>query len=182
MPFGPDISWPNGFRQLDPESRRLLESGYGSGGYPSGGYGTPGHGSGQYDQADPGYGRRLPGRADDSGYWPPAMDDTGYGDPGYSDPTYEDPRSVPGAALPPMGSRASGGYDQQSGYHVPEYREPARPDFGYQQGYVPPLSAPPEIYPVTGAQEVLPETGPQPEPAPGAGRPDGQHGLSRAVV
>ena len=29
-PFGPDISWPNGFRQLDPEARRLLESGYGT--------------------------------------------------------------------------------------------------------------------------------------------------------
>ena len=161
MPYGPNISWPNGFRQLDSESRHLLESGYGSGGYPSGGYSAPGYGSGQYDQVNPGYGRRPPGRASDAGYWPPAMDDTGYGDPGYSDPSYEDPRSVPGAALPPMGGRASGGYDQP-GYRAPEYREPARPEFGYQQGYVPPLSAPPEIYPVTGAQEILPETGPQP--------------------
>src|ERR1700733_5959021 len=40
-PFGPDVSWPNGFRQLDPESRRLLESGYGRG---------------AYDQVDPGRG------------------------------------------------------------------------------------------------------------------------------
>ena len=168
VPFGPDISWPNGFRQLDTDSRRVLESGYGSGGYPSGGYRTPGPGPGQYDHVDPGYGRRPPGRAGDSGYWPPAMDDTGYGDPGYSDPTYEGPRSVPGASLPPgggRGGRASGGYDQQPGYQVPDYREPVRPEFGYQQGYVPPLSAPPEIYPVTGAQEALPETGPQPGPS-----------------
>src|SRR5215472_7873840 len=40
-PFGPDISWPNGFRQLDSEARRLLESGYGRG---------------RYDRVDPGYG------------------------------------------------------------------------------------------------------------------------------
>ena len=53
VPFGPDVSWPNGFRQLDSEARRLLESGYG----------TQGYGRGQYDHVDPGYGT---GRA--SGY------------------------------------------------------------------------------------------------------------------
>src|SRR5579863_3523446 len=167
VPFGPDISWPNGFRQLDTDSRRLLESGYGSGRYPSGGYSTPGnsgpgYGTGQYDRVDPGYGRRQPGGPGDSGYWPPAMDDTGYGDPGYSDPSYEDPHSAGDPALPPSGGRATGGYGQQPGYQVPDYREPVRPEFGYQQGYVPPLSAPAEIYPVTGAQEILPETSPQP--------------------
>src|SRR5260370_4048786 len=30
-PFGPEISWPYGFRQLDPKSRAVLESAYGSG-------------------------------------------------------------------------------------------------------------------------------------------------------
>ena len=31
VPFGPEISWPYGFRQLDPESREVLESAYGTG-------------------------------------------------------------------------------------------------------------------------------------------------------
>ena len=66
--YGPDISWPNGFRQLDPESRRVLESGYGRG------------------AVDPGYG--TAGRG--SGYRAPSNDD--YGDPGYSDPAYDGPR------------------------------------------------------------------------------------------
>ena len=71
VPFGPDVSWPNGFRQLDQESRRLLESGYGR-------------------SADPGYG--TGGRG--PGYRDPASDD--YGDPGYSDPAYDGPRSGSG--------------------------------------------------------------------------------------
>ena len=29
-PFGPEISWPYGFRKLDPESREVLESAYGT--------------------------------------------------------------------------------------------------------------------------------------------------------
>jgi hypothetical protein len=150
--LGPDISWPNGFRQLDPEARRLLESGYG----------TPGYGRGQYDHVDPGYGPggRGPGyrQADPS----PSSDD--YGDPGYSDPAYDGPRSGSGGRTWPgdsRGPRAPGrspasdgpGYGGR-GYHVPDYREPAP---GYQQPY-----ASSDIYPVTGAQEALPATGPQP--------------------
>src|SRR5260370_21722020 len=77
-PFGPDVSWPNGFRQLDPESRRLLESGYGRGVDP--GYGTGGRGPGYRD---------------------PAADD--YGDPGYSDPAYDGPRSGSGGRRRPGG-------------------------------------------------------------------------------
>ncbi len=148
VPFGPDVSWPNGFRQLDPESQRLLESGYGRGGY---------------DHADPGYG--TGGRG--SGYRAPAMDD--YGDPGYSDPAYDGPRGGSGGRGRPGDNRGSGapggspvsdgsGYGSVPGYHVPDYRGPARPDLGgYQQGY-----SAPGIYPVTGAQEALPATGPQP--------------------
>jgi hypothetical protein len=150
--FGPDISWPNGFRQLDSEARRLLESGYG----------TAGYGRGQYDRVDPGYGAGRGPRyrtADPSG----SMDD--YGDPGYSDPSYDGPRSGSGGRGWPAdnrGARAPGsspasdgsGYRTVPGYHVPDYRDPAP---GYQQGY-----ASPGVYPVTGAQEALPATGPQP--------------------
>src|SRR6516165_11714359 len=45
-PFGPEVSWPNGFRQVDPEARRLLEAGYGRS---------------QRDRLDPGYGPGAPG-------------------------------------------------------------------------------------------------------------------------
>jgi hypothetical protein len=98
MPFGPEISWPNGFRQIDSDSRRLLESGYGpashgadnygSGGYGSGGYAVPGSerpGSerGAYDRVDPGYGG-TPGYGHGPGYRQPARDHSGSGDPGYS--------------------------------------------------------------------------------------------------
>jgi hypothetical protein len=149
VPFGPDISWPNGFRQLDPEARRLLESGYG----------TPGYGRGQYDTGGRGSAYRSPDASS-------SMDD--YGDPGYSDPAYDGPRSGSGTRGWPgdqRGPRAPGGspvsdgsgYGGVPGYHVPDYREPARPDYGYQQGY-----AESDIYPVTGAQEALPDTGPQP--------------------
>src|ERR1700719_3937736 len=44
--FGPDISWPNGFRSLDTDSRRLLESGYGRGAYD---HTDPSYGRGTYD-------------------------------------------------------------------------------------------------------------------------------------
>jgi hypothetical protein len=137
VPFGPDISWPNGFRQLDSDARRLLETGYG--------YGA-GRGSG-YRPADSS----------------PSPDD--YGDPGYSDPSYDGPRGGSGGRSWPAdnrGPRAGGssprsdgsGYGTVPGYHVPDYRDPAP---GYQQGY-----ATPDVYPVTGAQEALPATGPQP--------------------
>ena len=168
--FGPDISWPNGFRQLDPEARRLLESGYGASGYGRGQYD---HVDSGYDHVDPGYGAggRGSGVPGVSGYRsspaasPPADD---YGDPGYSDPSYDGPRggasgrSWPGDSRGPRapgGSPASDGpgYGWMSGYRTPDHREPARPEAGYQQGY-----AAPGIYPVTGAQEALPATGPQP--------------------
>ncbi|MGH3284779.1 MAG: hypothetical protein ACRDPD_08875, partial [Streptosporangiaceae bacterium] len=143
VPFGPDVSWPNGFRQLDPESRRLLESGYGR-------------------SADPGYGAggRVPGHRD------PAVDD--YGDPGYSDPAYDGPRGGSAGRSWPDGNRGSrapggspasdgSGYGSVPGYHVPDYRGPSRPDLGgFQQGF-----PAPGIYPVTGTQEALPATGPQ---------------------
>src|SRR5580704_9008108 len=160
VPFGPDVSWPNGFRQLDPEARRLLESGYGRSVDP--GYGR---------SVDPGYGRSVDagygtgGRG--PGYLDPAADD--YGDPGYSDPSYDGPRSGSGGRGRPDGNRGSrapggspasdaSGYGSVPGYHVPDYRGPSRPDLGgFQQGF-----SAPGIYPVTGAQEALPAPGPQP--------------------
>ena len=119
-PFGPDISWPNGFRRLDTDSRRALEAGYGTGGYRTG----------QYDHVDPRHGAGGAGR----GYQQPAVDEYGYGDPGYSDPSYDGPRNP---YTGPM---------RQLGYTGPQRQ------VNYQ----------PDIYPTTGAQEALPDTGPQP--------------------
>ena len=151
MPFGPEISWPHGFRQLDQQSRDVLESAYG---------------------AEPVYQQ-------------PAMDDYGYGDPGYSDPSYDGPRtpyagpSYPGGNGGPRTAAFTGsGYRQPEasvpGYHVPERRDPARPGYpgpGYQpQDFAAPPSGGRDIYPVTGAQEALRDTGPQPSAAPWAGQ------------
>jgi hypothetical protein len=140
-PFGPDISWPNGFRRIDPESRRLLESGFG----PS-----------QYDRPGPGQG----GVGQRPGYPQPATDDYGYGDPGYSDPSYEGPRASRG--VPPEGR---GGFD---GYQVPDFRAPSRPDAGYQPGWAPdiyPATGAQEALTSTGPQSAE-DTWPDREPGP----------------
>ena len=192
--FGPDISWPNGFRQLDADSRRLLESGYGRArdqadpGYGRGPYdqADPGYGRGAYDHVDPGYGTGGPG----SGYRAPAADD--YGDPGYSDPSYDGPRGGSlgsgGRSWPDgsRGSRAPGvpgasggpdGYGSGPGYHVPDYRGPARPDLGgFQQSY-----SAPGIYPVSGAPDARPATGPQPAPDSWTGRESGSARSGRSA-
>ncbi len=150
-PFGPEISWPHGFQQLDQQSRDVLESAYG---------------------AEPVYQQ-------------PAMDDYGYGDPGYSDPSYDGPRTPYAGPSYPGGNGGSrtaaftgSGYRQPEagapGYHVPERRDPARPGYpgpGHQpQDFAAPPSGGRDIYPVTGAQEALRDTGPQPSAAPWAGQ------------
>ena len=151
MPFGPEISWPYGFRQLDPESREVLESAYGAGpGYSQPavddyGYGDPGY-------ADPSYeGPRMP-------YGGPALDGPAFGGQNGSPRNAAPPRAAGGSGYRPSGSGVPG-------YHVPEIRDSARPGYaapGYQpQGSVPP-SGGQDIWPVTGAQEALPATGPQP--------------------
>ncbi len=174
VPFGPDVSWPNGFRQLDPESRRLLESGYGRSVDPVTGAASIRLRATQYGRADPGYGSAGRG----PGYRDPAADD--YGDPGYSDPAYDGPRSGSGGRSWPDGNRGSrapggspasdgSGYGSVPGYQVPDYRGPSRPDLGgFQQGF-----SAPGIYPVTGAQEALPATGPQPVADSWPGRDSG---------
>ena len=150
MPFGPSISWPNGFRRLDTDSRRVLESGYGSAGD---------YRSGQYDRADPRYGAGSTGSGSRPGYKQPAMEDYGYGDPGYSDPSYDGPRNPytgPMFALGHRGSPIADGYAPRDA-RTPRY--PA-PPAGAQGMY--PATGSGEVYPVTGAQEALPATGPQP--------------------
>jgi hypothetical protein len=167
VPFGPEISWPNGFRQLDPQSREVLESAYGTGpvyqqpAMDDYGYGDPGYSDPSYDgprtpYAGPSYpggngGPRTAGSAG-SGYRQPDAGAPGYGAPGYG----------------------STGYDGRApGYHVPGNRDSSRPGYagsGYQQQD---FAAPPagrDIYPVTGAQEALPDTAPQPIAAPWTGQ------------
>jgi hypothetical protein len=163
--FGPEISWPYGFRPLDPESRDVLESAYGTGPL------NTSYGSG-------------------SVYQPPAVDD--YGDPGYSDPSYDGPAyggpSAPhtGPAYPASPSYPSrpGGFGTPQGFGGDSRRPAAGAAPGYQLPEAPraqetPRSgyqAPPsggDIWPVTGAQEALPGTGPQPS----AG---GRHGFPRS--
>lgn len=142
VPFGPEISWPNGFRQLDQRSRDVLESAY----------------------------RPEPVHQH------PAIDDYGYGDPGYADPSYDGPRTQGGPA-----AFGGPGYRQPDapvpGYQVPEIRPYSRPGYpapGYQpQDFAAPPSGGPGIYPVTGAQEALPDTGPQPAVRPWAAQDPG---------
>ena len=69
VPFGPEVSWPYGFRQLDPESREVLESAYGSGpvyqqpAMDDYGYGDPGYSDPSYEGPKTPYGNSaLPGR------------------------------------------------------------------------------------------------------------------------
>src|SRR6266700_4971809 len=89
VPFGPEISWPYGFRQLDPESREVLESAYGTG---------------------PGYQQPA---VDDYGYGDP-----GYSDPSYEGPKapYGNP-AFPGGAATPRAFGGSG--HRQPGAGVP---------------------------------------------------------------
>jgi hypothetical protein len=179
--FGPEISWPYGFRPLDPESRDVLESAYGTGPL------NTSYGSG-------------------SVYQPSAVDD--YGDPGYSDPSYDGPGaphagpaypaspaypSRPGAAGGgfsggPGSPAGSGGFGTPRAFGGDSRRPSAGPSAGAAPGYQLPetprvqetprsgYQAPPsggDIWPVTGAQEALPDTGPQPS----AG---GRHGFPRS--
>ena len=77
-PFGPEISWPHGFRQLDPQSREVLESAYGTG--PTyqppamDDYGDPGYSDPSYDGPRTVYaGPGIPGtRANRGPSLPPA--------------------------------------------------------------------------------------------------------------
>lgn len=175
-PYGPEISWPYGFRPLDAESREVLESAYGTGPL------NPGYGAG-------------------SVYQPQVLDD--YGDPGYSDPSYDGPSyggspysgrsgssggsgysGRPAAPSSPSGSggfgtpRGFGGDSRRPSGNAPGYQLPEAPraQDSRRSGYQAPasgalssgapasgaLSSDAGIWPVTGAQEALPDTGSQP--------------------
>ena len=126
MPFGPDISWPTGYSNLE---------------YRDGDYRYPGpygqepagnHGEHPYAGfSAPGYGEDV------SGYSRPSAADYGYGDPGYSDLGYDGPASQDAGIA---GTRTVRGYVEagpaQSGY--PGYSQPERTlsaptgqDYGY---------------------------------------------------
>ena len=162
MPFGPEVSWPYGFRQLDSESREVLESAYGSGpvyqqpAVDDYGYGDPGYSDPSYEgpkapygspafPADHGNGRGSAGASRDFG-------GTGYRSPG----------GVPGYQVPevrdPSPSASQGSAIQGSGYQASGYAAPGR----QPQPFAPSSGRGDEIWPVTGAQEALPDTGPQP--------------------
>ena len=61
-PFGPEISWPYGFRKLDPQSRDVLESAYGTNpayqqpAMDDFGYGDPGYSDPSYEGPKAPYG------------------------------------------------------------------------------------------------------------------------------
>jgi hypothetical protein len=161
VPFGPEVSWPYGFRQMDTEERTLLESAYGTGpgrqqsAMDDYGYGDPGYSDPSYEGPKTPYDNpAFPGGYRDAA--PRAFGDAGYRSPGG-----------------PSASPSGGGVP---GYYVPDTRDSARS--GYSgPGYQRPESGPPaggqEIWPVTGAQEALPDTGPQPEARGGASRAGG---------
>src|SRR4249920_1754050 len=77
-PFGPEVSWPYGFRKLDPESREVLESAYGTG---------------------PAYQQPA---MDDFGYGDPGYSDPSYEGPKtpYANPAFPDTR-FPRSVIPP---------------------------------------------------------------------------------
>ena len=140
IPYGPELSWPSGFRPLDAQTRDVLEAGYGTGPYRT-------------TQADPRY---RAGRDNGPGYQQPAMEDYGYGDPGYSDPSYDGPRSRDGgsAGRPPRGYPATD--TRMPGYHVPEDPQP-RP--AYQQDHAAPSAGDQRAYPGPGGHDAYPGTG-----------------------
>ena len=188
--YGPEISWPYGFRPPDRESREVFDTAYGTGPL------NPGYGAG-------------------SVYQPQALDD--YGDPGYSDPSYDGPSyggspysgrsgssggsgysGGPAAPSSPSGSggfgtpRGFGGDSRRPSGNTPGYQLPEAPRVQDSRwsGYQAPasdalssdalspnaLSSDAGIWPVTGAQEALPDTGSQPSADrrgyPRSGQPD----------
>ena len=173
VPFGPEISWPHGFRQLDPQSREVLESGYGTG--PTyqppamDDFGDPGYSDPSYDGPHTSYtGPAFPGG---SGYRQPETRGPGYhvpevrdSRPGYTGPGYTGPgQAAPGHAGPGHAGPGHAG----PGHAGPGY--PAR-DFAASP------SGAQDSYPVTGAQEALRDTRPQPAASGDSFRPAGTAG------
>jgi len=125
VPFGPDISWPTGYSDLEyrdgeyryPAAPYAPEPPANHGEHPYAGYGAPGYG----DHGGRGRGRH-------------AADDYGYGDPGYSDPRYDGPASQDAGIA---GTRTVRGFVEasqpQPGYAQPGYAlsAPTAADYDY---------------------------------------------------
>jgi hypothetical protein len=172
VPFGPEISWPQGFRQLDQRSPAVTESAYDTGSsvyqqpaMDDYGYGDPGYADPSYDgpkapPADPGF-RGGTGSRTPSG--PPTSGWSGYLSPGTAVPGYQVPDSRdssrsgyagPGyAATGSAGPGSAGPGSAAPGYAGPGYAGPG----SQPQDFTAASTGQPDIYPVTGAQEVLPD-------------------------
>lgn len=134
VPLGPEISWPNGFRQIDRGHQQAPA--YQQPAMDDYGYGDPGY-------ADPSY-------DGDGGYYAP---------PGPPAPAPLPP--TPGLVAPPQYHSAPPAHEPPA-YQPPAY-QPPQPQYdiapaAYQ---LPPGSsmAPDPIYPVTGAQEIYRDPG-----------------------
>ena len=164
-PFGPEISWPYGFRKLDPESREVLESAYGTSpayqqpAMDDFGYGDPGYSDPSYEGPKAPYGNSaFPARS--RGWHHRAGTRERRNAAGLRrgrlpavGPVRRRPR-VPGTRGPRSRLR------QLIRVRLPGTRLPGS---GYQpQSFSPPPGSGQDIWPVTGAQEALPATGPQP--------------------
>jgi hypothetical protein len=139
VPFGPEISWPYGFRQLDPESRDVLESAYGTGpvyqqpAMDDYGYGDPGYSDPSYEGPKTPYGSPAPEAGRGTGGAPRDFGGTGYrpsggGVPGYQLPEIRDPSpsgrhgqgGSGGRAVPPSGGSPGGRPPGESSATYPE--------------------------------------------------------------
>ena len=162
MPFGPEVSWPNGFRQLDSESRRLLESGYG----------PASHGPARHGPASPG--STSPGSAShgSASYGSTSYGGEGYGAAGYGSAGYAAPGSERGT-----NGHVDPGYGGAPAYgHGPSYRQPAMDDYGYgDPGY----SDPSYEGPRSGSGSSTLPGGNRGSRAPGGPAPDDGSGYGR---
>ena len=117
MPFGPEISWPYGFRQLDSESREVLESAYDTGPVYSQpavddyGYGDPGYADPSYDGPRTPYNGPASGSTASGG---PASGSTAFGGPASGST-----RSAVSAAVPRMLRRHGLREDPATGHPRP---------------------------------------------------------------
>jgi hypothetical protein len=179
VPFGPEVSWPYGFRQLDPESREVLESAYGT--RPSYqqpamddfGYGDPGYSDPSYEGPKTPYGNPAFPADHGAGHAGTQRDfgGTGYRPsgssgrlPGYQVPEVRDPALPSNQGPSNQGPSNQGPSNQGPSHPGSAYQAPGYAGSAYQpQSFAPPPGSGQDIWPVTGAQEALPDTGPQPE-------------------
>jgi hypothetical protein len=151
VPFGPEISWPTGYYDLE---------------YRNGDYRYPG----QAPQAPMVQGEHPYASYGPAGYGEPggsAGADFGYGDPGYQDPGYQGPAyEDAGFATPGYGSPSRQGPGYQGPHPRNSYPEDAYPADSYPADAYPGDAYPPDDY----------QWGPQGPGYPGGGYPAGGPG------